>query len=752
MFYKLLCVFCLGIFTFFPADFAFSQVENSEDKSIVTDFKKENQTEDKSSSKAEKVVFPPIQQETSDKKMARLQEATEQLKTQFVSYMEETPERREVLQELTKAKDTVISYWNDFSQDPRAFLKGNGINDERILSIAESLFANNDFVFERDTTGSVKMFSCKTETNGTVLNDISFTIAKDYILLDDEISPLKIIFENTKNIKDLSFNPTFQRTFIIDGKERKGYAKTADFPFSFKAENPALPVEIKVVLKGTFCKKDQCKPLDAALEQTFSVNNKLSSLECNYIKSKHNDYHNPRDIDISGIFLNDEFLKFSADIPYKNKEFRIIVTDLNKDNPIFFSGNELTSDGKRTKIITYIDKKKTPAENLFNLDKRTFSVKFGYADYFTEATISTADNNTLETVKISPFKTGILLSFFSPLLILLMYILHKNQWRYTVLVTAQTACTIAIVYPLLHIVCPEWGMQFASRINVYLGLVSVFAVTVALLKLPNFKSAGIIFALLPIILPCNYLADIFNHGTVKDFIISAFGIIITFLTVFSVKKYIAAHLPKPLEEIIQLFNTENAFRWAIFVPVILLTLLSLFLIFLQIKIWAFVVFFLLFLIAVKSLQTGLNKKDDSSFYLSTVITVAAIIPLLFTETATKDNLTQASLQNAIRNDKIVYVYADTKWCLSCQAGRIFFLNSTLISSMVKSGKMVVMPADENNPVLKDFRRAFDLPQRPLNILYSKTKPYGELLPTFVQNYEARNYINAVYRPKSNSIF
>ena len=66
--------------------------------------------------------------------------------------------------------------------------------------------------------------------------------------------------------------------------------------------------------------------------------------------------------------------------------------------------------------------------------------------------------------------------------------------------------------------------------------------------------------------------------------------------------------------------------------------------------------------------------------------------------------------------------------------------------------MVVMPADENNPVLKDFRRSFDLPQRPLNILYSKTKPYGELLPTFVQNYEARNYINAVYRPKSNSIF
>jgi len=690
--------------------------------------------------------FPPLPEKAPEDIEKKIKIIFEDIKNKFVDFVESNPENKEKWQELLKLKDEALSRWNDFSQDPRGFLEGMGVNDESIISMAESLLqsknSEKEYTVKKDPIGYIKILSCKTENNGTVLNDISFIMAKDYVMLDDDISPLEITFNEQENVEDISFNPVLHRTFTINGEERHGYAKGVDFPFSFRIKDKDKPVKIGVVLKGYMCKGDNCRLFKADAQESFFIG-KLSSLDCNYIKSLYYSYYPPKDVDISNVVLNKNFLKFSVSIPYRaSNKFHVLLKDTDKDKPIFFKDGQVTFDGERIKVVSYIDREKTPDENIINLANRDFSAELGYPYYFTKTHINTAAYTTIQTVNLRPFTTGILLAFFSPLLILLMFILQKNKVKYAVFATAQAVLTFVIVYPVLRFVYAEWGLQL-SAFNIYLGIIAITAASVAMIKLPDFKLSGVVFALLPFILPCNYLADLFDYGKSSDFIVAGLALIISFTAIFCLRRYLSPRLPEPAVMLAKTLSSAKVFMIAVFVPVIVFTLLSLFLIYDKIELWAFLLLFLLLTVAFKMVQTALIKNNNSLFYFSAIAAVLAVIPLFFSQEAPENNLTESNLQQAIDENKIVYVYADTKWCISCQIGKSMFLSSRIVSSMIKSGKMVVMPADENNYVLQDFRKAFDTPKRPLNILYSKFKPQGELLPAFVQNYEARSHIITV---------
>ena len=704
---------------------------------------------------APEVTFPPLPQEKLEDKLERLRSTAADFKVQFLEYMNSTPERQEILKRLTEIKDSIVDYWEQFSQNPRLFLTNRGIDDERILTIAESFFIDEEFLTTSDLV-STKLLSCKTITNGLVFNNILVNIPKGYYLLDDSTSPLEIIFHDTRNMKSLSFNPTFPHIFVINGKSRLVYEETFNFPFSFEPVDTNALVSMNITLKGTICSNTECQPLNISTSGNFYVKSKLSSLECNYVKREYNRYHKADDFNISDVHLNKYFLKFSADIPYKSNTFRLILQDTNQEAPIVFDETDITFSEDRIIVIARISSSQSSPGYEDNLQDRSFLAKLGYNDYYTETTLNpTTDlTNVPSFIHLTPFKTGFFLILFSPILILLLFTLRKNQWKYAILTASEISLTILLFYPLLSYVCGSWGNQFFGNFSFYLGILLVLISTSALIKIPHLRLSGVIYGLLPIMLPCNYLADIFDYGDFGDFLLVSLSSFSVFLFIFALKNYLFSRLPQPLQIIRQSLSSFSVFMIMIFIPIIVFSFLILFLLFLNLHLIAFLAFSLLFIIGLRTLQTSLSFSSGNSFDSPILAFALAFIPLFFsiTPSSSVDVLTEKVLQDSLKEDKIVYAMTDTKWCFTCQAGKILFLNSTLVSSLVKQGKLIVIPSNEDNVVMKDFSNSFGVPIRPLNILYSKHKPYGELLPSIVQNYQVKNYIHMVYPEKEEGIF
>jgi suppressor for copper-sensitivity B len=123
--------------------------------------------------------------------------------------------------------------------------------------------------------------------------------------------------------------------------------------------------------------------------------------------------------------------------------------------------------------------------------------------------------------------------------------------------------------------------------------------------------------------------------------------------------------------------------------------------------------------------------------LALALTAAWLIFVLAVETnqaSDKDaawmDFDRAKIAEFIAQDKIVFVDVTAEWCLTCKANKKFALETEDVKARFAALNVIKMKADwtKPDPVIGVFLKDYGRFGIPFNIIYSKTKPEGVILP------------------------
>ena len=676
--------------------------------------------------------FPPLEKITPEEAAADVAVSFERLKYRLQEYMNETPLRRKVQYNLELLLANIKRAYAIFSENPRKFLEGVGVKDKELINQIVAFMEENgkNSPWQEMDGFSGRIISCAApDAFGNVAAGVQLSIPLPAFLTRQEASSPLLSLQKSANITDTKTFTPFPKVFLSSEGKVLGYNGTFILPFTFKAENPALPAKITAALKGTLCSDFQspCRSISFSAAKDININANAFPTECEAIKDALQKATPLKGFTVTkAVITPDNELKIEAESPKEPHNPSLLVLspkDLKLSTPaIAYTDNK----------IIVIAKPNKPAPNLIGEKIR---IILGSPYTFTEADIIPSKE---EAKSYNPssrigkaFLSGVLLVFFSPIAILLLFLLLSGEKKQAFRQAAtETGITVAILYPLLKWLTPfSWGEQFMQPDMMFFSISLLLLSTSALIRFKGFIGAGIVFALLALLTPCHYLHDLINHGSILAFAITG----ITSAAIFTVFAKLAQKLP-PLP----------IASGTIFTPAVILSLWLMAIIMNETSPWwRFAIASAGLFFAFGSLYQAFGKEDYKAFPTAILFLFIGFMALPATPAEVKNDFTQTKLEDALKAGKTVYLYTDTPWCLSCKIGKTLLSYDPIFSSLKKEEKLAVFATSWNNPDLSKYRNLFKAANPPLNLIFGEKAHSGIQVPNIMIDSETAAFMKKI---------
>lgn len=676
--------------------------------------------------------FPPLEKISVEEASKDVIISFERLKFKLQEYMNSTPLRREVKRNIEQLIVDIKRAYNIFIKDPRKFLEGVGIKDQVLINQIVSFVEEKNRIspWHEEKGISARILSCSApDSFGNVTSGIQISVPRPNFLRFEGLSSPSIDFGKSTNISDIKNYSIFPKVFNLYEDKLTGYNSTFILPFTFKAKDLSKPVKIDALFKGVLCQtmEKRCRNLEFTLNKDIYINVNSFPAECEAVKDALQQASPNKHLKISKAVITPENeLKIEVEAnkePYNPNLLVLSPPGLNLSTPaIAYTNNK----------ILFISE---PNNLLKNLEGSTIRIIVGSPYNFIEEEITLKKEDFIpyrgSSSILNALMSGFLLPFFSPIVILLLFLLtSKADKKSFITVSIESGLTISFLYPLLRLMTPfSWGEQFMQGEQIFFSIVLMLISSLFLVHFKGFKGSGIVFALLALLTPCHYLQGLINQGNLLAFCISGF---ISGIILFSFSK------------ILKKLPNFSRFSFLVFIPVIVFSVFMMLIIMIETSSWlGFTISTISLFLAFCALYRAFYKKESKAFFVTFIFLLCGFIFLSPKQEEINNNFSQSKLEEALKKHQIVYVYTDLPWCISCKIGRFMLSYDPTFSDLKKRDKLVIFSTSWENKDLEKYRSLFKKSNPPLNLIFGDQARSGIEAPRIMFDYEVSQLVKKV---------